>query len=118
MAKITPLLKKIRKNLTDDLLKPKYRVLKRTTNTAGHCYVASEALYHSLSEKQRNYFKPYYLKVNGITHWYLMNDERNQMLDPTYDQFDELPDYSNGVRAGFLTKNPSKRTKILLNKIK
>lgn len=118
MARITPLLKKIRKNLTDDLLKPKYRLLKRRTNSAGHCYVATEALYYSLSENQRNYYKPYYLKVDGITHWYLMNDDLNDILDPTYDQFEEIIDYSSGVRAGFLTKTPSKRTLILLNRIK
>lgn len=117
MAAITPLLKSIRRNLSDDLLKPEYRKKIRLSKSAGHCYVATEALYHSLSDKQREFYKPHYLKVNGVTHWYLMNKNRDTILDPTSDQFKEILDYSNGIGAGFLTKTPSKRTLILLKRI-
>jgi hypothetical protein len=41
-----------------------------------------------------------------------------EILDPTYDQFQTLTKYENGKRIGFLTKQPSKRTSILLNRIK
>lgn len=112
------LLLQIRKKLTDDLLLPKYRRRKRLTNTAGHCYVASETLYHLLSNRQRKKYKPYYLKLNGITHWFLMTDDKINILDPTYDQFLQLPNYGNGKRAAFLTKKPSKRSKILIDRIK
>jgi len=125
MGKIRPTIMSIRKNLTDDLLSTKYRrnlshnVL---SNTTGHCYVASEALYHLLTEVQRRKFKPYYLKIDDmfhqtITHWYLMTDDKLEILDPTYDQFSYLPNYGSGTRAAFLTKTPSKRAKILIGRI-
>jgi hypothetical protein len=56
MCRIIPTLLAIRRNL----IKPKYR--KKTT---GHCYVAAEALYNLLSDKQKHLYKPNYLKVNG-----------------------------------------------------
>ena len=118
MTRIGSTLIAIRRNLTDDLLQPKYRKRLKRKPTSGHCYVATEALYHILSLKEREKYKPYYLKVNDDTHWYLMTDDKIFILDPTYDQFDFLPDYDSGKRAGFLTKTPSKRTLILLQRIK
>lgn len=111
------LLLQIRKHLTDDLLLPKYRKKIRRTNTAGHCYVATETLYHLLSINNKKKYKPYYLKINGITHWYLMTDDKINILDPTYDQFHNFPNYDLGKRAGFLTKIPSKRSQILIARI-
>lgn len=113
-------LMRVRKNLTDDLLLPKFRKKKRISNTAGHCYVATEALYDLLSPNQQEEFKPHYVKVNGVTHWFLMGEKKGNVttiLDPTFDQFKKLPDYTKAKRAGFLTKTPSKRTIILLNRI-
>lgn len=112
------LLLQIRKHLTDDLLLPKYRKKIRRTNTAGHCYVATETLYHLLGPNNKKKYKPYYIKVNGVTHWYLMSDNQLEILDPTYDQFPNFPNYSAGKRAAFLTKSPSKRSKILMARIK
>lgn len=112
------LLTQIRKNLTDDLLLKKYRKMKRTTPTAGHCYVATETLYHLLGSRNRNKYKPHYIKVGKITHWFLMTDDKKDILDPTYDQFPTFPNYSKGKRCGFLTKSPSKRSQILIGRIK
>lgn len=114
---LTRTLLKIRKNLTDDLLLPKYRKMYRRTNTAGHCYVATETLYHFLGKRNRERYKPHYLKVGDVTHWFLMTDDKKNILDPTYDQFDRWPNYSNGKRCGFLTKKPSKRSRTLIARI-
>jgi hypothetical protein len=114
-------LMKVRKYLTDDLLLPKYKNKIRVSNTAGHCYVATEALFNILSPKQQLEFKPHYIKVKGDTHWFLMNKKKGNVttiLDPTFDQFKTLPNYDKAKRAGFLTKTPSKRTIILLERIK
>lgn len=112
------LLHQIRRNLSDDLLLPKYRKQHRSVPTKGHCYVATEALYHLLGKRNKETFKPHYVKAYGVTHWYLMNEDRTEMLDPTYDQFPSLPNYDKGVRCGFLTKKPSKRAQILIDRIK
>lgn len=115
---ITKILLEIRRCLSDDLLSPEYRDRYRETKTAGHCYVATEALYHLLNKKDQEKYKPYYLKWEGTTHWFLMSKDKTEILDPTYDQFKGLPDYNEGTRCGFLTKNPSKRTITLLDRIK
>lgn len=113
--KINTAIKLIRNNLTDDLLKPKYRKVSNRKLSTGHCYVATEALYHIMNPKQRKQYKPHYLKINNDTHWFLKG---KKIIDVTYDQFDILPDYDNGKSAAFLTKFPSKRTNTLLMRIK
>lgn len=117
---------KIRNHLTDDLLQPKYRDSRHIvlSHTTGHCYVATEALYHTLTPKQREIFKPCHLKINDITHWFLRKVEIDgddvvfTILDPTFDQFTGQLPYELGVNSGFLTKTPSKRTITLLQRIK
>lgn len=119
--RIETMINKIRKNLSDDLLKPKYRIRQRLAPSAGHCYVSTEALYHMLTEGQQKKYRPHYLRVGDVTHWYLMTKKIRgvtNILDPTYDQFTFIPDYEDGTRAGFLTKKPSKRTLVLLKRIK
>jgi hypothetical protein len=115
---VSQLLFSIRECLTDDLLKPKIRKRYRPVPTTGHCYVATETLYHLLTDKDKKIFKPHYVKIDGDTHWFLMNERRNLMFDPTYDQFPSLPDYGSGKRCGFLTKKPSSRSKILIGRVK
>jgi hypothetical protein len=118
--RITTALYSVRRHLSDDLLKPKYRKRLNRKKTTGHCYVATEALWYLLNERQKQKYKPHYIKVNGDTHWFLMADQVGrvtEILDPTYDQFNQLPKYGKCIRAGFLTKTPSKRTLILLKRI-
>lgn len=116
MMMLTKTLLTLRNCLSDDLLKPKYRNQYRPIKSTGHCYVASEAVYHLVGKKLG--YKPYYVKVNGDTHWFLMTDDRIDILDPTYDQFPSLPNYNLGKRCAFLTKKPSKRCVTLLQRIK
>lgn len=84
----------------------------------GHCYVASETLYHLLGGKENGY-TPQVSRFEKGTHWWI-KDKHGNIFDPTSEQFtnEELKGiYSNGKGNGFLTKNPSKRGKILIKYI-
>jgi hypothetical protein len=82
----------------------------------GNCYVTSEALYHLLGGKKAGW-TPQRMHYMGDTHWFLLHEETQTVLDPTANQFQYPPnhnDYMNAVGSGFLTKNPSKRAKALM----
>lgn len=109
-------IQKIKLNLTNDLRLPKYR--KNKNYLAGHCYVASEALYHLMQEEPIEYdFVPHCMKVVNDTHWFLKN-WRGKVIDITADQFDKPLDYTKSRGRAFLTKQPSKRAKILIERVK
>ena len=104
----------IRSCLTDDLRKPEYQGHPNPMH--GHCYVASEALFHLT----KGALKPHHVWHQGFSHWYLAS--KYEIVDLTVDQFMVsgmlvLPNYSTGKRAGFLTKEPSKRCRILLDRV-
>jgi len=101
---------KIIENLTEDLLKPEFK--NGTSPLEGHCYVASETYFHLSDE----ILKPKIVKHNKITHWYLESED-GEVIDLTVGQFSSPPDYSKGRGIGFLTKNPSKRSQILIQRI-
>lgn len=110
----------IQKSLTDDLLSPKWKKLKTTHPQSGHCYIAAEALYHLIG-KELGYMPhvlTHYLWPEGLnkgeTHWFLK--KKNDILDPTAGQFDIEIAYHLGKCCGFLTKQPSKRATILIER--
>lgn len=106
------LIKKIIHNLSSDLLSKKYSIQKHPLG--GHCYIASEALFHLLKDKHKK-VKPYVIVFpNGRTHWFLKVN--GKIIDPTAAQFKTIP-YHLARACGFLTKTPSKRCKILLARI-
>jgi hypothetical protein len=116
------LIANIQKHLTDDLLTPLRRKLKNRRPGCGHCYVASEALWHLLGGRESGWTPqilthgtwPEGLKP-GETHWYLRKGD--EVLDPTALQFrGEIP-YSRGKGCGFLTREPSKRAQTLLERV-
>lgn len=113
MAVDPGLIEALRASLTPDLLKPEYRV-DGAHPMAGHCYVASEALYH-LAGKSAG-FRPHRMRVGGVTHWWL-EDPAGNRLDLTADQFPFTLDYSSGRCAGFLTRDPSKRSLRVIEKV-
>lgn len=78
----------------------------------GNCYVTSEALYHLLGGKSAG-FTPMRMRYKGDVHWFLRHSS-GLILDPTVQQFSTAPDYTKAVGAGFLTKSPSKRAKVLM----
>lgn len=109
------LAKAIRNAVSPELIKPKYRT---SHPVAGACYIASEAAYHLLGGKSSGY-KPMVGRVGQMTHWWLEKDGKR--LDPTKSQFMRYKElkkfYDAGKGCGFLTKEPSKNAKILLERV-
>lgn len=105
-------------NLTPDLLKGRWKHQEHPLD--GHCYIATEALYHLLNgERYQPYFASYLDKVGKATHWWLVDKKTGEIFDPTKEQYlPQQPPYNIGRRGGFLTKKPSKRCKTLLSRIK
>jgi len=52
---------------------------------------------------------------NGGTHWFLRRYDK--VIDPTVRQFKRTPLYSRGHGCGFLTRQPSKRAQIIIDRI-
>lgn len=88
--------------------------------TRGNCYVASEALYHILGGKAAGcevYRARCASPITGKsdTHWWITMN--GMIIDPSRLQFPsvDLPYiYQRGIRTGFLTKQPSKRARALM----
>lgn len=78
--------------------------------TTGYCYVMAEVAYHYLALKGS---RPYVMKIGeNETHWFI-KDSDGRVIDLTADQFDEPIDYTQGHPQNFLTKEISKRGKML-----
>jgi len=101
----------LQENLSFDLIKKQHKGI---TPIHGACYIASEALYHLLKENYQLTIKRY--KIDQITHWWL--ECNGAIIDPTKEQFDFDYPYCFGKKCNFLTKEPSKRCKILLERMK
>lgn len=97
--------------LTDDLRRAPWRG--SPCHVAGHCYVASEAMWHALGGKDSG-FTPAVIRHEGATHWFLRNARTGDVLDLTADQFSSPVPYSRGRGCGFLTRSPSRRARIVL----
>ncbi len=104
----------IQNSLSDDLRKPKYRG--HENPLTGHCYVASEALYHLMGGRKSDWV-PHNIKHEGDQHWYLKNKSTGEIIDPTAGQFKTPVPYHLGRGKGFLTAEPSKRAAQLITKI-
>lgn len=95
------------------LLKPEYLSAERPF--AGHCYVASEALYHTLGGKASGW-TPCTIRHEGSPHWFLRGPN-GEVIDLTSEQFATPVPYEQGRGSGFLTREPSKRARIVLEKM-
>lgn len=80
------------------------------------CYHAAEAVYH-LAGGPRSGLVPVYGKLVDGTHWWLEDKITGEVVDPTACQLPAGYVYQ-GRRAGFLTKEPSRRAKILIQRAK
>lgn len=99
------IVKAIRRHLTPDLLKPRYRG--QPHPMAGHCYVAAETCHHLL-KKIGIKSKPVSGRHEGVSHWWLLVEGR--VVDPTADQFSKPVDYLTRQRSRLsdeITKPPS-----------
>ncbi len=102
--------------LSDDLLHKSFRSKKgHWCRVAGHCYILSEALYH-LGLKDEG-FKPAQIQHEGVSHWFLRHRD-GAIVDPSWRQFNNDPPYALAKGRGFLTKQPSKRTQLLIDRYK
>lgn len=87
---------------------------------AGYCYVATEVLHHRMGDDWR----PYCVTVHAshhnrdvpvrVHHYYLMNEESGDVLDPTVEQFEAAPDYGRG-RPVPVDGTPSPRAQTVLD---
>ena len=111
----------IQQSLSKDLLKKEYRELNDSNPFFGHCYVATESLYHLLGSEKDNYKPCCGRDDNNIVHWWLQHKTTNEIFDVTSEQYHSVgkfAPYEKGRGTGFLTKFPSKRTTILIERIK
>jgi hypothetical protein len=109
---------RIQRALAPDLLSKGYRDRPAAHPTAGHCYVASEALYHALGGKAAGLTPQVGRDCLGGTHWWL-RDSTGTVLDATAEQYTAqglVPPYATGRGAGFLTKDPSRRARELMQR--
>ncbi len=106
--------------LTLDLLKPEWREkAKDQHSTFGHCYVASEALYHFCGAEKSG-LSPRWGKDENGTHWWLYSASEDRIIDPTKQQYysvGKLPPYHDSHNASFLTKKPSKRAVEVMKRV-
>lgn len=111
------LLKAVQKSLTPDLLVGRWQ--KQSHPLEGHCYVAAEALYHLVGPAWKPCCASYQDEGGRATHWWLEHRETGKRLDPTREQYgEELPPYHLGKGSGFLTRKPSRRAQIVLDRVK
>lgn len=83
--------------------------------SVGFCYIGAEAAFHTIGMGFTPHVASYIENGMKCTHWWL---QRNSVIiDPTeqqYRAFNEEPPYNLGRGTGFLTKQPSKKTKQFL----
>jgi len=108
------IIKAVKQVLTPDLLKQRYRN-KQNNYLAGHCYVASEAIFHLLGGKEAGY-KAMFIKHEGEPHWWLLGPNK-KIIDVTVEQFKTMPNYKKSRCIGFLTKQPSKRAVRVIERV-
>jgi hypothetical protein len=82
----------------------------------GACYVASETLYY-LAREAGIPLLPYGIVHEGVSHWFLRTED-GTVFDLTAAQFSTPVPYDEGKRRAFLTREPSARAKVLLDRVR
>ena len=100
--------------LTDDLRRAPYKGHRNPLR--GHCYVASEALYH-LKGGKRAGLKPMFISHEGAPHWFLADTKNNVYIDLTSGQFETPVPYHLAKGKGFLTAKPSARAAQVMRRV-
>ena len=88
----------IKRQLTPDLLTPKYREENATNPTYGHCYHSTQALFYLMNTDKLIPMSG--IDYRGDYHWWLQDGER--IYDVTADQYysvGKLPPYHNGKKG-------------------
>jgi hypothetical protein len=113
LDELDELVQRVRACLSDELLKPDQRKRERRTASAGHCYIASEALWH-LTDRKLSVF---HMTHEDNSHWFLCDVASGRIVDATADQFATPPPYGEARHSSFMTNAPSKRTRELLRRV-
>ena len=140
---IDEIVQAIRKNLSPDLLSAKWAVVvhnqRQPDPVAGHCAIATEALYDMLGGVKAGYTPvvcSYYddrgtrvfgkapNKDDQMTHWWLKGPCENghrgkgDVIDPTVRQYKKPFPYENGKPTGFMSPNlPFRCARILIDRV-
>lgn len=120
MVELDKYIQIIHESLSKDLLKKQYQ--KDYDNlhfTTGHCYIASEAIYHAFGGKE-NWSAYAGRDHDNGTHWWLKNKDTGEIVDPTKEQYTSLglePPYDKGRPCAFLTREPSQRAQKLIERV-
>lgn len=101
-------------SLNDDLRKKPWKG--NPNPLAGHCYVASEALFHLLGGREKGWGART-VKFYGANHWFLQHPVLG-ILDVTAAQYDDPVPYHESRGRGFLTSQPSKRAREVINRVR
>lgn len=117
-AEVQRLVDEVGDALTPDLLRPAYRrrVERGADPLTGHCYVASEALYHLLGGARSGWY-PVNGRVGRESHWWLEGPD-GEVADVTARQFRGAVDYAVGTPRGFLTRRPSARAHEVMRRVR
>jgi hypothetical protein len=115
--RIAGIIKNVQRHLTPDLLQGRWK--EQTHPLQGYCYVAAEVMWHILGKVDWKPMCATYNDTKGrATHWWLVNKYTGKIVDPTKEQFlPNNPPYSIGRGAMFLTQEPSKRAKLVIDKL-
>lgn len=103
--------------LTPDLIDRKRCRPRGVSPQECHCYHAAEAVYH-LAGGKRSGLVPVSGKLRSGTHWWLRNRKTGEVVDPTSGQLPRGYDYGKGTPRGFLTKKPSQRAQVVIDRAK
>lgn len=119
-------IRRVQKALGPELLSPDWRAKNLVSGNplVGHCYVAAEALFHRLGGREagwQSFMLNHALWPQGCdegeTHWFLKH-RSGMVADPTAGQYEGQPiAYEQGRACGFLTKQPSRRAAVVLERI-
>jgi len=111
------LVRVVQEALSLDLLRTLYqeRQAAGAHPLTGHCYVASEALYHLLGGADAGW-TPMHIQHEGESHWYLRGPD-GTFLDPTEAQFRNPVPHWHGKGKGFMTSQPSRRAQVVIDRV-
>ena len=99
------------KQFSERLRRPQYR---NRPDLGGFCYIASEAVYHLNHENYNAPLRVMYMMWENDSHWLLYDVRVGDIIDLTYNQFQEQPDYSQANYRYFRFPSPSKRAQKLM----
>lgn len=107
--------KRVSAVLTPDLLHRRFQGDSERHPVAGHCYAASEAVYHMMGGKEGGW-TPMQVEHEGGPHWFLNHPQHGRM-DLTSAQFKSPVPYDKAKGKGFLTKEPSARARFIMERV-